>query len=328
MSFETSNIGTVSGTFEIFDPEEMTEVVPKSQLENTQMSSGKFKGSWLHANLGKTVFATAAYNLPVLAKGMFPKDRVTIGFIPYSSGVSKFNGQGMLSDNLLVCPEHTEVHIRLGGNLSWSAFELKRDDLESLGCHIEKDIVRIYKLPPQAQIRVNMAFSEATVLLKQIQYRQPEIVDYPGAYNAIQERLSTVISSELQTLYSDSNCIRPSSMFQRYDLVRRAESFIDNNEQENISIAQLCEDLRTTVRRLELAFSDVHGLSPKKFIMMKKFNAARKELLHASPDKCSVSEVAMRHGFFHIGRFSTTYKMIFSESPSTTLFESRYRRLN
>lgn len=326
---ESNSTGVVTGAFELFDPEELTEVVPGSNFEHTQLSAGNFKGAWLHANLGKTVFGTAAYNLPVLAEGAYIDDVITIGCLLDSNGdKSTAQGQNLLPNTLVVWAEHTEAHVRLAPNPHWCIFSMTRDDLESLGVQVEKDLCRIFSLTTQAHIRVKTAFIESIDLLMQIHYRRPEIIDYAGAYKAIQETLSTVISSELLTLYSDSDSIRASSMFQRYDLVRRAESFIDSNGYEKISIAQLCENLRTTVRRLELAFRDIHGLNPKNFVMMKKFTAVRKELLYTSPDRCSVSEVAMHHGFFHMGRFSTTYKKLFAESPRATLARRCPRGVN
>jgi len=42
-------------------------------------------------------------------------------------------------------------------------------------------------------------------------------------------------------------------------------------------------------------------------------------LANADPEEASVKSVAIRHGFFHLGRFARDYKSLFGESPSMTL---------
>uniref|UniRef100_UPI00372D679F helix-turn-helix domain-containing protein n=1 Tax=Alcaligenes faecalis TaxID=511 RepID=UPI00372D679F len=39
----------------------------------------------------------------------------------------------------------------------------------------------------------------------------------------------------------------------------------------------------------------------------------------------SVTEVALRFGFFHLGRFSAQYQQMFGERPATTLARARQR---
>ncbi|MGH3516372.1 MAG: helix-turn-helix domain-containing protein [Haloechinothrix sp.] len=45
----------------------------------------------------------------------------------------------------------------------------------------------------------------------------------------------------------------------------------------------------------------------------------RAELAAADPTTTSVTEIAMQWGFWHLGRFSVTYRRRWGVSPSTTL---------
>jgi transcriptional regulator GlxA family with amidase domain len=48
----------------------------------------------------------------------------------------------------------------------------------------------------------------------------------------------------------------------------------------------------------------------------------REELLRSDMD-ANVTTIAMRHGFVHLGRFSTQYRAAFGEGPSATLRRGR-----
>jgi len=46
---------------------------------------------------------------------------------------------------------------------------------------------------------------------------------------------------------------------------------------------------------------------------------ARRDLLDADPAQASVTDIAARWGFFHLGRFSQAYRAMYQELPSQTL---------
>jgi AraC-like DNA-binding protein len=50
-----------------------------------------------------------------------------------------------------------------------------------------------------------------------------------------------------------------------------------------------------------------------------RFEAARRDLFLADPDETSVTEVAHRYRFAHLGRFAVAYRWLFGESPIETL---------
>ena len=50
-----------------------------------------------------------------------------------------------------------------------------------------------------------------------------------------------------------------------------------------------------------------------------RLDGARSELLKADSDSVSVTDIALKWGCQHLGRFSVEYKQRFGESPSATL---------
>ena len=55
------------------------------------------------------------------------------------------------------------------------------------------------------------------------------------------------------------------------------------------------------------------------FYRAQRFAAARHALLRSDPRRSTVTAVATRFGFCHLGRFSVEYRERFEELPSTTL---------
>jgi len=50
-----------------------------------------------------------------------------------------------------------------------------------------------------------------------------------------------------------------------------------------------------------------------------KLNAIRRELQQSNGTSDYISEIAMRWGFLHFGRFSEDYRRLFGERPRDTL---------
>ena len=104
---------------------------------------------------------------------------------------------------------------------------------------------------------------------------------------------------------------------QRY--VRKVRAYLCDHPGESPGLETLCGVTGVGARTLETAFREVIGLSPLQFSKVRRLNAARHVLANADPEEASVKSVAIRHGFFHLGRFARDYKGLFGESPSLTL---------
>lgn len=86
---------------------------------------------------------------------------------------------------------------------------------------------------------------------------------------------------------------------------------------DRLSVAQVAQAIGVTTRMLEYSFADVMGVSPKDYLKMVRLNAARRALRVADPRTATVAEIAMDHGFWHLGRFSAYYSEMFGKSPPT-----------
>jgi transcriptional regulator GlxA family with amidase domain len=71
-------------------------------------------------------------------------------------------------------------------------------------------------------------------------------------------------------------------------------------------------------RTLLKHFRDFRGTSPMRYLRRARFERVHQALHSASTDD-GVTQIALAHGFTHMGRFSVEYQKQFGESPSATL---------
>ena len=91
----------------------------------------------------------------------------------------------------------------------------------------------------------------------------------------------------------------------------------------NISIGSLAKEYKVSEQTLQNSFKSLFGFTPKLFLRLLKLNIVRQELKKSDPKQNTVSEVAFKWGFGHMGRFSAYYAELFGENPSTTLKNSQ-----
>jgi AraC-like DNA-binding protein len=69
-------------------------------------------------------------------------------------------------------------------------------------------------------------------------------------------------------------------------------------------------------------------VSPLEYIQALRLNMIHRTLLYGGMLGHSVTEVALRYGINHFGRFSASYRALFGELPRETLSQARTARLD
>ena len=105
----------------------------------------------------------------------------------------------------------------------------------------------------------------------------------------------------------------------RREIVERVEAFLRSRVGEPVSIAVLCQVAGVSERSLRNAFYAVRGMGPKRSEVQARLTQVRRALSLANGARGAVTTIATDHGFFELGRFASTYKAVFGESPSATL---------
>jgi transcriptional regulator GlxA family with amidase domain len=101
--------------------------------------------------------------------------------------------------------------------------------------------------------------------------------------------------------------------------VRRAAEAMRAQPGRPFTATDLAEVAGVSRRSLQQGFQRYVGMSPMTYLREVRLGCAHDELRHGDPGDVSVTEVAYRYGFLHLGRFSAMYRHRYGEPPSQTL---------
>ena len=106
-------------------------------------------------------------------------------------------------------------------------------------------------------------------------------------------------------------------------IMKRFRRVLEEHPDRPIYVPEICTAIGVPDRTLRLCCQEHLAMSPKQYLMLRRMHLVRRAL-QAAAAETTVTEIATRFGFWHLGRFSVGYHTIFGELASTTL--ARHRR--
>jgi AraC-like DNA-binding protein/tetratricopeptide (TPR) repeat protein len=106
--------------------------------------------------------------------------------------------------------------------------------------------------------------------------------------------------------------------------VKRALAYMRANMAERITLAGLASACGAPERSLLRQFQQFVGLPPLTYLRRLRLNTAKGALARPGGNE-AISDIALRCGFVHLGRFATEYRRLFGETPSETRRRVRAR---
>lgn len=131
-----------------------------------------------------------------------------------------------------------------------------------------------------------------------------------------------VMSSLLQLQPSNYHAefLQPPQPDQRRRVVRDAMNYIDDHLAERITMDSVSKAVHMSVRSIQQGFHEELGMTPMTYLRERRLERAHEDLTDAIPtDGVTVTKVAERWGFHHLGSFAVEYRKRWGEAPSETL---------
>jgi AraC-like DNA-binding protein len=101
--------------------------------------------------------------------------------------------------------------------------------------------------------------------------------------------------------------------------VKRVEDYILTHADQPLTIGAMAAYAGVSTSSLFAGFRDFRGTSPMAYLKSVRLQRVRDDLQGASAKTDTVTNIAMRWGFRHLGHFTVDYKRKFGELPSDTL---------
>lgn len=304
-----------------FDPQAMRDALQHGVLEHVQLEVGQFQGTVAHSASRELQVDWGNYNLSVVALGALNRNRVTMGMLLSGHGDWRLFGAAVDNGLLLVAPEGSELALCLPTQPQWVSLQVERERLDAIG-------VDLRCTTRNGGLRLA---GGSDAMLRTLRYWSPVLL----AGDATPDATADAASAQLALAHEDILSVMLGELNSRQDraamghaafldagerwrIVRRAQDFLDAQDSPLVRIDDLCQAARTSLSTLERAFQEAFGCNPRRFLILRRMAAVRQELLRAEPS-ASVTEVATRWGFFHLGRFAVEYAKLYHERPSDTL---------
>ena len=102
-------------------------------------------------------------------------------------------------------------------------------------------------------------------------------------------------------------------------LVLEFSALLEHHSGEDLGVADLAEALGVSIRTLQVALAKELGSTPSRMLREARLRRAHAMLTEADARVDSVTSIAERCGFGHLGRFAQAYRRHFGFAPSDTL---------
>lgn len=286
-----------------------------------QISSGRFSGSLLYAQVGPVQFSEVRWNRKMLFRGKGPNDAYIIEFpLVAGSGSRRFNGTE-ITDNCLIFQRPNKPGDFLAEEGRHGiALAISKDYFQAIHASLSDQ-----RLEPEGQDSGIVRASDSVIAeLRQTcrHYAQmvQQCLDSGSSEDTIPraaDQVAKLIVSGISQICGDGQ--ENVYVQQSATLVAKAQEQIYSSQDKKIGLTEICQNLDVSLRKLNYAFKDATGETPAHWLRVHRLNGVRKMLLSEEGSKMLIKQVALEHGFLHLGRFSRQYKSLFGELPTDTV---------
>ncbi|PQO44519.1 helix-turn-helix transcriptional regulator [Blastopirellula marina] len=254
-----------------------------------------------------------------ITKGLTRSD----GFFLYAPWSNEHHqrseGTNLAFDSMLVYGPESELHLSSQIDHAWCTIFIPTEQVLEDG---DASRFRNKRHIAQKSQQFVRRFREATRSLYEAIEAAPEMA--ASCTLALAMRGYRDMAAELifggQTL-ATPNMGRPSLC--RREIVRRAQALIDSHDHLTISVGDLAAACEVSERTLRSTFQAYFGISPHRYMQLRRIHQIRRDLIATDPESASVAQVLLRNGEWEFGRFAGRYRKAFGELPSETLRRSK-----
>jgi AraC-like DNA-binding protein len=289
------------------------------QAQGAVTARGKFHAELTRVDLHRLSVHRGEETLPRVANSAVDPKLYAIIFATNPSQPSVYiSGLELSPADIIVHRVGSVGHNRSAAGCRWGFMSLPHEDLAAAGeALIGRELTApsfTHRItPPTPLLSRLLNLHEAAGRLAKT---APDILTHPEVARALEQGLVHAMVSCI----SGGEAAETSGAHHRHAaIMRRLEAVLEANPDRTLYVAELCAATRTSDRTLRVCCQEHLGMSPMRYLWLRRMHLARRALRLADPAAMTVTEIATNYGFWELGRFSVAYRSLFSETPSASL---------
>jgi AraC-like DNA-binding protein len=305
------------GTLTFSDPDDYSAAFGDVCVNITITGAGDFEARLTRLKLKHLEVHWCCESLPRIAFIYLAPEQMFLSF-PIGTDAPIFGRFGLRNDDMVFHSRGERMHQRSNGVCQWGLISLSPDELASCGKALTGQPIgsphpSMILRPSRAETsRFHTLFRHARHLAETGQ----KSIERPEVARALEQEMLHAIVHCLAADEVDDNY---KTRDQHAAVMARFEESLGNHLDQKLNMPALCAKIGVAKRTLRMCCAEFLGVSPTRYVLLRRLNRARSALRRADPSTVSVAEVAPNHQFLELRRFAVTYRTTFGESPSTTL---------
>lgn len=308
-----------SAVFTFTDPYAYQTAIRAGDVEVVVTGRGEYRAELTRVDFHRLWMQRSRQSLPFVAHAATHKTRSAILFPADAHQVPMhLAGMEVSPGGIVRLSSGAEVYQRARAGNAWGAMSLSPGDLAAVG-----QALIGYELSAPAITHVIRPSAHLVKRLSNLHKAAgdlaataPDILAHPEVAKAIEQAL---VRAMVDCLTDPAAAERGNSGRCRAAVMRRLEQVLEANGDRPLYIPELCAQLGVSDRTLRSQCQEHLGMSPHRYLWLRRMHLARRALGLADGTRKSVTEIALDHGFGELGRFSVAYRRLFGEMPSVTL---------
>jgi AraC-like DNA-binding protein len=310
-----------SGTATFSNPDDYRAGIREASVSLIVTGGADFNARLTWLNLRHLHVLRGSENLPRIAYLSLSPARAFVSFPTNVGSSSTYGGLGLRFGDVVFhsCGERT--HQRTDGECQWGLISLPPEQLAACGKAVTglkiatPPIGRVLRPPRMAAARLLGLYSRACRLAETKQ----KLIANPEVARALEQEL---LHALVNCLTANDASRNPKTRRHHADIMARFEDALTAHNGLQLNMPALCSAIGIPERTLRECCAEFLGVSPIRYLLLRRLNMARSALRRADPGDASVAEIARTYQFQEPGRFAVTYRTVFGEMPSTTLRRS------
>jgi AraC-like DNA-binding protein len=300
-----------SRVFAFADPIEYQGAIRAAEVTVVPAARGDFRADLTRVDFHRLWMQRFAESAPVVKYSAMHRQRSVIVFLTRPDQPEIHHGS-------VVYGSAASLHHRTTAPCRFGSMSLTPDDLAKASyALVARELstpADTYRIRPDPSLLTHLRRLHSAA--RNLASSAPEVLTHPEASRSIEEALTRAMVGCL----ADSERLDTDRRLRNHlSVMARLEDFLAAHATRPLYLSEICAAANASERTIRACCQEHLGMSPVRYLRLRRMNLARHALWLASEGAATVTSIVMAHGFWELGRFSVAYRDLFGETPLATL---------